>query len=368
MISKMKKYSFFLFYSLLVMLLLGIYLFTCNNFSFYKESIGKVIDEDSIYLSTTEVTFGYKDAMYEQTLRVRILNSEYKDKEVIITNEYDDGLAYYDKYTKGDVVFLNINESTKGELVASISGVKRDTYVVLITIIFILSIVFVGHIKGCFSIVSVLANIAIFLLIIKLNSKGLNLIFLTSIAVVFFCILGLLFASGWNKNTWCAILSSILGLSITMLISLLVMHFTNAQGVHFEQMELLTRPYKEVFVSEILVAGLGAIMDIAITITSSFKELINKNPKITKKELIKSGKEIGKDVTGTMINVLFFTYICGCIPTLVILFRNGVLISEIRTQYISLEMVRAITGAIGITITIPIAIFLSILIVRRNEK
>lgn len=153
-----------------------------------------------------------------------------------------------------------------------------------------------------------------------------------------------------------------------MLISLIVINTTKYSGIRLENIELLTRPYEGIFISEIILGGLGAIMDISISISSSLNEILEKNPKISQKQLIKSGFNIGKDIMSTMINVLFFTYICTSIPNLVILFRNGISLSILTREYISIEMTRALTGAIGITITIPIAIYTTILLYKRRIK
>ena len=92
------------------------------------------------------------------------------------------------------------------------------------------------------------------------------------------------------------------------------------------------------------------------------------NNKISRKQLIKSGFNIGKDIMSTMINVLFFTYICTGMANLTIYFRNGINLHSLMDQYISLEMTRALTGAIGITVTIPIAIYITLFIFKRRAK
>ena len=135
----------------------------------------------------------------------------------------------------------------------------------------------------------------------------------------------------------------------------------------FENMELLTRPYEGIFISEIILGGLGAIMDISISISSSLNEMLQKDPKITSKQLIKSGFNIGRDIMSTMINVLFFTYICSVIPNLTILFRNGINLSSLINSYITLEMTRALIGAIGITITIPISVYTTVFMYKRRD-
>ena len=70
----------------------------------------------------------------------------------------------------------------------------------------------------------------------------------------------------------------------------------------------------------------------------------------------------------TMINVLFFTYISSSIINLSIYFRNGIDTGSLITEFISLEMTRALIGAIGIVISIPIAIKISLLIYKRRNS
>jgi uncharacterized membrane protein len=189
-----------------------------------------------------------------------------------------------------------------------------------------------------------------------------GLAILSFIGAIIFSIICLTLVSGFNKKTLSAVISSIIGVAVVTLISLIVIKITKYSGIRFEQMELLTRPYESIFISEIILGGLGAIMDISISMSSSLNELIEKDNKISRKQLIKSGFNIGKDIMSTMINVLFFTYICTGIANLTIYLRNGITLNTLLDEYISLEMTRALTGAIGITITIPIAIYTTLLI------
>jgi uncharacterized membrane protein len=105
-------------------------------------------------------------------------------------------------------------------------------------------------------------------------------------------------------------------------------------------------------------------MDIAISISSSLKEIYDKNPQIERKMLINSGMEIGKDIMGTMANTLVFAYVSGSIPIILLLLRNGFPISYIININLSLEIVRALTGSIGIVLSIPITIYTSVMLLK----
>lgn len=360
--------KFFIIYSIIVLIGLSAIIFSFNNYSYYKEPIARVINTEEEYISTDTITYGYHEDIYNQTIEAKILNGEHKGKIVTIKNEYHKGEAYDQKYKKGDELFVSINERDGIIKNTHIEGYKRDKYIVILIVIFCLTIILVGHIKGFFSIISVILNIIIFNIIIKLNAKGISLPFLSFIGAIIFSIICLTLVSGFNKKTLSAIISSILGVSLTMLITLIVIHISKYEGIRFEQMELLTRPYEGIFISELILGGLGAIMDISISMSSSLNELIEKDKKITIKALTKSGYAIGKDIMSTMINVLFFTYICSAIPNLTIYFRNGIELGHLINEYISLEMTRALVGAIGITLTIPISIYTTLFIYKRRLK
>lgn len=359
---------FILFYLLLVILGIGCIVFTYNNYSFYDELVVKVIDTKEEYVSTDTLNYGYTEDIYMQTIEAKILNGEDKGEVVRISNEYHKGEAYDQRYYKGDELFVSLNKQGDTIKKAHIEGYKRDKYIVLLVVSFTLIIVLVGHLKGFLSIISVILNIVIFNVIVSIHAKGMSLPILSFIGAILFSIICLSLVSGINKKTLVAIVSSVLGVSVTMLISMVVIHITKYSGVRFEQMELLTRPYEGIFLSEIILGGLGAIMDISISMASSLNELIEKDEKISIKALKKSGYTIGRDIMSTMINVLFFTYICSVIPNLTIYFRNGIELGHLVNEYISLEMTRALTGAIGITITIPISIYISLLVYKRRIK
>lgn len=360
--------KFCIWYLILIVISLTLIIFTYNNHYFYKDTIAKITNIQDKYVSTEIMDYGYKEDIHNQTIQATILNGKHKGKTITIENEYYKGQTYSQKYHKNDEIFISLDTNKDTIRNTHIEGYKRDKYIVILLVSFILIIVLVGQIKGFLSIISLIINIVIFNTMVYLNVKDISLPLLSFIGTIIFSTICLTLVSGKNKKTLSAIISSISGVTVTMLITLIVIHITNYSGLRFENMELLTRPYEGIFISELILGGLGAIMDISISISSSLNELLEKDPKITSKQLIKSGYNIGRDIMSTMINVLFFTYICAVIPNLTILLRNGINLSSLIYSYITLEMTRALIGAIGITLTIPISIYITVLIYKRRTN
>ena len=173
-------------------------------------------------------------------------------------------------------------------------------------------------------------------------------------------------ASGINKKSISAILSVFVSIIFLFLLLIIVIKGTDYSGISFNEISFITVPYTDIILSELFIGSLGAIMDVAITMSSSISELVEKDPKITIRALKKSGKEIGKDIMSTMINVLFFTYLCSGLPIFVLAMRNGFSIYNYISTSFSLELARFLVGAIGIVMTIPIASIISIKIFKRK--
>ncbi len=363
-----KNKLFIILYSILIIIGLIVIIFSFNNYKYYDEDIAKIVSVNDEYVSTNTVSFGYEDKKYSQEIEAILLNGEYKDEKIIINNNYYKGETHGQRYNVSDEVFVSLNIRDDKIVNSHIEGYKRDKYIVILLVSFVLVIVLVGKLKGFLSFISLLINIVLFCVIAFLDGRYFNLIFYSFIGSIIFSIICLSLVSGFNKKTLAAIISTICGISLVTLIAYVVIYFTKYEGVRVEQMELLTRPFQNVLMAEIILGGLGAIMDVSISIASSMEELINKNNRISIKNLKRSCKNIGRDIMGTMINVLFFTYICSGIANLVIYFRNGIELKHLIHEYISLELARALTGAIGITISIPIAIYVSLFIFKRRIK
>ena len=311
---------------------------------------------------------GKTESIKNQQIKAVIMNGIHKGKEIQLQNTASFSGVNDLNLKINDEVFVSIEDGANKEIISSkILDLKRDKYILAIAIFFSLLILLVAGNKGFRSLSSVVINIIIFVTTIELFLHGYNLMLIAIIASILFIILSISIVCGINKKALSAIIGTMAGTVISMLIAAMVIHLTGSNGIHFEEMEFLTHPPEQIFFIEILIGTLGAIMDIAISIASSLKEIYDKNPHIEKKVLITSGVEIGKDIMGTMANTLIFAYVSGSIPIILLLLRNGFPISYIININLSLEFIRGLTGSIGIVLSIPITIYTSVLILK-NQK
>ena len=163
------------------------------------------------------------------------------------------------------------------------------------------------------------------------------------LCIILFTVVSLLLVNGLNEKTYAAIIATLLGTFISLLITYLALLVTGENGLRYEELQFITRPYKTVFMAGLFIGSLGAVMDVAITMSSSIFGLYEKDNNISVKALIKSGMEIGKDIMGTMTNILFFAYVSGSIPTLILYFKNASPFGYTLSLNLSLELATCIS-------------------------
>ncbi|WP_399628440.1 YibE/F family protein [Sporosarcina sp. SG10008] len=358
-------------YSIIAVCFVGSILFVQYNYSFYDRPIAKIIEtnlEDSIQVVDMH---NNRDQLFTQQIIAEIKNGQEKGQQIHITNEYSTSGAYDHAYRVGNDLFISIDEQTKasGDLTGSIKDIKRDKYIVMIMWVFIFVLLLIGKKQGFFSIVSLAVNALLlsFALDVYVNNSSISLLWICGITVILFTVTSLLLVNGFNEKAYAAIVATLLGTFFSLLIAYLVIWITAGSGLRYEEMSFLTRPYEMVFMAGLFVGSLGAVMDVAITMSSSIFGLYEKDNHISTKALKKSGLEIGKDIMGTMTNILFFAYISGSIPVLILYIKNHTSLSFALSMNLSLELARALAGGIGIVLAIPIGLYTSIFFVNRKR-
>ena len=347
-------------FKILIAILIGIItiIFVYNDDFLYKNEIMKITKVETISVDSETNDLGIIEKYYHKKIYGIITNGKNKNKKREILYEDTYSQVVTDRYRVLDKVIV------KG---SNIEGLKRDTYVAILLIAFIVLIYIVGNIEGLLSICSVIFNLIIFYIGLDFYFRGSNILLICVIQSLIFSVSSLFIAGGINKKTISAIVSVVTSTIIILMGLLIIVKVTNYKGINFNELSFLTVQVEDIILPELLIGMLGASMDVSITMSSAIDELIEKDKNISVKNLKKSSKQIGKDIMSTMTNVLFFTYLCSGLPIFVLATRNGFSIYNYITTNFSLELTRFLVGSIGIIMTIPIATFISIRVFKRGE-
>lgn len=353
----MKKIIYVIYITICTLIMIFFY----NNTFLYEQTILKVKSVENNYSDTTEI--------YTQTIQGIVKNGDYINKEFELLNETSYSSVYDESINQGDFIFVKI--SADGSKIESITGIKRDYILVFMILIFITLLLIIGEEKGFKTIISLIINIilSISATIFYINQNAnYNILFIFTPIIILSVTTSLLLVNGYNKKSISAIISTLLTLVVTFSLVCILINFFD-KGLFYYTMDYVdvVKNYKSIFYLTILLSGLGAVMDIAITVSSSLNEIINKNPKVTHEELLKSGKNISKDITGTMINVLLYTCFISTIPTIILAIKNNIGFINAIDIYGQIQMVIILSSAIFVIISIPVSLKTSLHIFKRRQ-
>lgn len=109
-----------------------------------------------------------------------------------------------------------------------------------------------------------------------------------------------------------------------------------------------------------MIASLGAVMDVAVSLLSALWEVRLADPDITGVGLWKAGLRMGRDMIGTMSNTLIFAFAGGSLTTLLVLMTYGTdPIQLLHSDYIALELAHGLCGTCAVILTVPLASLVS---------
>lgn len=332
-----------------------------HDAAWYSEPVAEITQIQTRQIGCGQSTRGTPEEIYEQSIQARLLNGEDAGKIIELKNRYGYTQMKSEKYHKGDQVFPVTSD---GEIQHEIRGRKRDDQIVFLIGAAVLFLLFFMGKQGVLTIFTIVINSVVFAIGFQCFMHGKDIIGICNKMVVVFAVVTLLLLNGFHKKTWAAIASTLCVVGLIMVVFESVVHITGE--IDYSTVEYLgsIETPDTVFRAEILLSGLGAIMDVAIVMTSGLDELIRKNPSLSLREFLHSGREIGYDIMGTMLNVLLFVFGSSLIPTFLVRMNNGVSMFTVIEQHISCEVYRFLIESIGIVLAIPVSVFCSVLFLR----
>lgn len=358
------------FYGLLAAVFIASMLFVNFNHNFYSQPIVKITEAETTASQEVVDMHGNEDTLFTQRLTGVIQNGDAKGESATFENDFSASGANDHEYRAGHEVFVFLDAAEDGAVRSgTIDNLKRDQYIALMTWLFIFVLLIIGKRQGFYSIVSLALNAVIlsYALDVYIRTEQASLLMVASVSVLLFTVTSLLLVNGFNEKTYAAIVSTLLGVFVALALAYFAIWASGGNGLNYEEMQFLSRPYEAVFMAGLFIGSLGAVMDVGITMSASIFTLYEKNPNISIQAMKTSGIDIGKDIMGTMANILFFVYISGSIPMLLLYLANGAGWPFSFSINLSLEIARALAGGLGIVLTIPIGIYTSIFFVKRKK-
>ena len=291
----------------------------------------------------------------KQAIQVRLLTGEFKGETIELDNMLT-GNPYYDiKLKKNTKVILHAEDNGEG-VEFSIEDIKRSGNLGWLSLLFCGLLIYVGRKKGFYSLISIgLTVLLITHALSPLILIGINPVLATILICVASTAATMYLVGGFNAKSTSAVIGAMLSLLFAGLLSYITMFTAHLTGFTEENSMFLYTAHPEldfigITISTMILATLGAVMDVAMSIASTINEIYITDK--TVKDLFISGMNVGRDIIGTMANTLILVYLGGSLP-LLLLAGNIDLQKFINLNQVVTETASALIGSIAIVICVP---------------
>ena len=277
----------------------------------------------------------------------------------------------------GQTVSVRVDTSGVNTYSVSIYNYDRIPLIIGIALAFALALILIGGWQGARALLGLIFTfICIMYLLLPLALRGWPTVPLTVAVVGVTSTVGFYLLGGWQPKTVGSILGCLCGVAAAALLGSLAIELLHVTAYQMDEAEglLLARndtglQMKGLLLSGILIAAEGAVMDTSMSVASAMAELKDKRPDIGKKELFLSGMRIGRDTTGTMANTLVLAFAGSSLNMMVLIYSYQVSFNQLmNTDFVAVELVRAVAGSMGIILTVPcVAAICAWLLTRRGK-
>ena len=315
---------------------------------------------------------------YTQYFTAKILNGEFKGQTVKAAQTSDNyTIGVKEKPVElGDKVVLYNYGMQQGDADWVFGGYARFDGILVLIAIYCAAMLLLGRIKGLKTLVSLgFTCLAVFWVFIPAILKGHNIYLQTALVCIYTIVMTMLITGGLSDKSLTTIIGCSFGVAVAAVSAfafnkiLLLTGMTDEHSIYLIQLNPdHPMDLNALIFAMIVIGALGAVMDVAMDISSSLHELHVKAPHLRFSELFRSGVTIGRDIMGTMANTLVLAYIGSQLCTILLLIMYSSSLYElVNREGIVVEMLNAFIGSLAILLTIPLTSMVCAAFYTRSE-
>nr|WP_216666343.1 YibE/F family protein [Actinomyces faecalis] len=236
----------------------------------------------------------------------------------------------------------------------------RQLPVGLLAVAYLVVVLAVAGLKGLRAVVGlVLATVVLLRFMVPALLAGHSPLLVTLVGSMAMMLLAVYLAHGISVRTTTALLGTLAGVVITVVLALWGVDAANLTGAVGEDALTLTAVVPGLSLTSLLtcgmvIAGLGVLNDVTITQASAVWELHAANPALSRTRLLTGGMRIGRDHIASTVYTLAFAYAGTALPLiLAAALIDRSVADTLLSGEIAEEIVRTLVSSIGLVLAIP---------------
>lgn len=310
----------------------------------------------------------------QQSVMVRMLSGSHKGEEIQTTSSA--GFLFGAACKPG--MHVIVMQSVSGDaVVTSVYAQDRSMAIYFFAVLYLGVLCLVGGKKGLKGAIGlVFTFFTVIFLDLPLIYRGFSPFLSAVIACCFTTVVTMYLIGGASRKTIVATVGTISGVIIAGIAARIYGYATGLSGWNVSDIENLLTLWETsdiqvggLLFAGLLIASLGATMDVAMSIASAMQEIVVQNPLISRKELWTSGMRVGRDMMGTDSNTLILAFAGTSISTLMLDYAyNLPYLQVINSNNIGLQIMQGLSGSFGIVLSVPVTVFVGVLLYCRENK
>ena len=308
----------------------------------------------------------------EQKVRVRMLTGVRKGEELDITSS--SGYLFGAACKPGMKVI--VMQSVAGDsTVASVYTQDREGVIYIFALIYLLVLCLIGGkqgIKGCLGLVfTFFCVIFVYLPLVYLKYSP----FWTAVFVCFITTLVTMYLIGGpTRKTCAATLGTLVGVILAGVSAWCFSKASGISGYNVSDIETLMTLWNTnriqvggLLFSGLLISCMGAVMDVAMSISSAIDEIYRQNLSLSRKELFKAGLRVGRDMMGTDSNTLILAFAGSSVSTLLLDYSYNLPYQQIiNSNNIGIAIMQGLAGSFGIVLSVPFTVLICTILFHKK--
>lgn len=373
MVERVKKYSVSLLAILFIVILMVI------STGYEDAAIYQGADRVKVKVLSTDESSVVSSGLIrsgEQHCRVKILEGNFRDEEADAVNMLSGSLESDKIFKEGDVAHIVISHRDgKIQSIIMNDHYRIDKEWILAGMFVILLVVFAGK-TGLRAVYSFIITIlTLWKILVPAYLNGENPVWYGIMITIFLTFIIIFLVYGWDRKTIAASMGALLGILTTCIVGCIFTEVFEIHGAVMAYSETLLYSgfqnlnLTQIFMSGIFIGASGAMMDLAVDITSAVNEVVEKRPDINWKEAMFSGMNVGRAAMGTMTTTLLLAYSGGYIALLMTFMAQGTPMDSIfNYKYVAAEILDTVVGSFGLVTVAPFTALTSGLLLTKKTS
>lgn len=270
-----------------------------------------------------------------------------------------------------------VMQSVAGEsTISSIYAQSREAAIYIFAALYLLTLCLVGGKQGIKAAAGLIFTFfSILFLYLPLVYRGFSPFLAGMLIAAVTTVVTLYLVGGPTRKTLIATAGTVAGVVIAGIAAALFSAASGITGWNVSDIEsLLTLTYTNdvrvggLLFSGLLISSLGAVMDIAMSVTSAISEIHEQNGALGARALFRSGMRVGRDMMGTDSNTLILAFAGSNISMLVLDYAYNLPYQQIiNSNNIGIAIMQGLSGSFGIVLSVPLTVALAALVFAHQK-